>query len=439
MRARVPALVATALGLVPALVWAGTQGAAALSLRGLGMMAGLAGAGLFAVSLLLMLRLAVLDRLFYGLGHVQRVHHLLGTAAFLAALLHPLALALAVLLAREGERRAALRLLWPDPSSGVVFAGWASLLLFVVFFVVTVAPRVPYRAWRAVHRASGLAVAAMVWHLAAAGDGSVSSVVVLALVLVGVLGYLHRLLVEDPPRRGLRYRIAAVSHRGRDVVDLELEPIGPPGGRGGPAGQALRFDPGQFVYLALRDSPAYRACGELHPYTLTGRPDDPRLHLSIKALGDCTRHVQEVSPGVEAIIQGPFGGLFPASSRSRPQVWIAGGIGITPFLGRAARVEDTAASPSIHVVYAAHDASAALYLDDLLTLASGRGNMRVHTIFEDKDGLPTAAAIEARVGTLEGRDFMIAGPSPMIATLRKELRARGVPAAHIHTEQVLPR
>ncbi|MDI3287425.1 ferric reductase-like transmembrane domain-containing protein [Polyangium sp. 15x6] len=422
--ARLPLLVATALAVTPTLTWACSAGADALTWHGFARFTGFAAAGLFAVSMLLMLRLTWLDRAFRGLGHVYQAHHALGVAGFLLLLVHPLALALGAL---RVEPAAALRLLWPDPSSKVVFSGWLALLLFLFFFVVTVAQRMPFRRWRRWHRAMGLSYGAMVWHLVTAYRGSVAAGLALGLVTLGVLGFAHRLLAEDPPWRGLRYRITSVRRRGPKVVDLVLEPLD----------KALRFEAGQFVYLAMRDSPDYRACGESHPYTLTGHPDDPRLRVSVKALGFCTRHVQDVTVGTEAVVQGPFGGLFPPKTQSRPQVWIGGGIGVTPFLGRASII--AADEPSIDIVYCAANEGAALYLEDLRAFARDRSNMRIHTIYEDTDGLPTISAIESRVGSLEGKEFMLAGPPAMIDALRRALRAHGVPASRIHAEEGMAR
>ena len=421
---RIPALIATAIGMVPAFVWAFSAGERAFTWHGLGLFSGFAAAGLFAVSMLLMLRLPWLDRVFSGLGHVYQAHHALGLTAFLLLLVHPLAFALGALLVRPAG---ALPLLLPHPSSGVVFSGWVALLLFMTFFVVTVTPEMPFDLWRRLHRASGLAYVAMAVHLVAAWSGSLAAGLALGLVVAGVLGYAHRLLAEDPPSRGLRHRIADVHHRGANVVDLVLDPMGDP----------LRFEAGQFVYLAMQSSPTYRACGELHPYTLTGRPGDPRLHLSIKALGDCTGHILDVTVGTEALVRGPFGGMFPARAQRHPQVWIGGGIGVTPFLGRASTV--AAAGPPIDIVYAAANERAALYLEELRTLARERSNLHVHTIFEDSDGLPTVEGIESRAGSLHGKEVMLAGPPAMVRALRRELRAHGVPASHIHSEEgVLP-
>lgn len=420
LRSRILTILAATLASGPALAWACSAGSRVLTWHGLAMLAGFAAAGLFALSMLLMLRLTWLDRAFHGLGNVYQAHHALGVAAFLLLLVHPLALALGALLVQPAV---ALHLLWPNPSSGVVFSGWLALLLFMVFFAVTIMSRMPFDLWRQLHRASGLAYGVMVWHLIAAWSGSVAAGLGLGLIVAGALGYAHRLFAQDPAWRGLRYRVAEVQHRGPNVVDLVLEPLG----------ETLRFDAGQFVYLALRNSPSYRSCGQFHPYTMTGRPDEPRLHLSIKGLGDCTRHIQEVTAGTEARIQGPFGGLFPARAQHRPQVWLGGGIGVTPFLSRAKTV--LPGEPCIDIIYAAPNEGMALYLDDFRALARDHSNIRVHTIFEDSDGRPTVPAIESRVGSLEGKELVLAGPPAMVRALRRELRAAGVPASRIHSEK----
>ena len=412
-------ILAGMVGAIPALFWAVSGANVALSWWALAVAAGFCAAGLYAVSMLLMLRIPWLDQTFGGLGRVFQVHHVVGLVGFLLMLLHPLALALGALQSRPVL---AFGLLWPDPSSAVVFSGWIALLLFSVFFVLTVERRVPFGLWRWLHRASALAYGVMVWHLVAAWSGSLASWVGMALVIIGAASYAHRLLVEDSSRRGLPYRVVEVQHRGPDIVDIVLEPLG----------KSLHFSAGQFVYLGLQDSTSYRACGELNPYTLTGHPADPRLHLSIKAMGDCTRHIQELTPGVDALIRGPFGSLFPARADAQPQVWIAGGMGVTPFLSRAATISP---GSSIDIIYAAPSESSARYLEDLRGLTRDRPDTRLHTIFEDSAGLPNVDAIEARVGSLRDKHFMLAGPLAMVTALDRELRSRGVPASHIHSEE----
>ena len=95
-----------------------------------------------------------------------------------------------------------------------------------------------------------------------------------------------------------------------------------------PVRKPLSFTPGQFVFLALGGTGGW----ERHPFSVSSAPSDPRLELTIKASGDYTRELyDQLQPGVPAKLAGPFGG-FDYRQGGHDQIWIAGGIGVTPFL-----------------------------------------------------------------------------------------------------------
>jgi predicted ferric reductase len=417
---RVTLLITCVLASLPAASWMATDASSAPAWTWLAACSGWTATGLLASSLFLIVRAPRLDAVFGGLARMYRYHHALGTTAFVVLLVHPLALAAAKL---RGSPSAALALLWPTPESVRVLSGWAALLVLMAWIVATVASRMPYRAWLLLHKSSGVVLVLVAWHLMTVLRGRLADVSGIGLLLAGGLAYAHRLLSDDRADRGLRYRIVEVQRRAPGLVDLVLAPVA----------QALHYDAGQFVYLALLDSPSYRACGELHPYTPTSHPDDAVLRVSIKALGDCTRHIQEVAAGAEALVRGPFGGLFPSGPAQRSQVWVAGGIGVTGFVSRAAMLKPD--EPPVDLVYAVPNPDSVYYLDALTELARTRPNLRVHTSYDDRDGLLNCARIVARVGSLANRDIVLAGPLAMVSALESGLRACGVRAAAIHTER----
>jgi len=94
---------------------------------------------------------------------------------------------------------------------------------------------------------------------------------------------------------------------------------------------AITVAPGQFVLVAFGDGQAYRGCGEYHPFTVSGIEADGGLRVGIKALGTCSQRLQSLEPEVLVRLQGPFGS-FLLDSPFVPQLWIAGGVGITPFM-----------------------------------------------------------------------------------------------------------
>lgn len=379
---------------------------------------GFLSAVLFAVSMILALRLVFFDRIFGGLGRLFVWHHRMGVLALLFMLLHPLLLGIRAL---QLTPELALDLLWPNPASVVVFTGWVSLIGFVVFFVATVSKNLSYRVWRHIHRASAIAYLAMVAHIWVVGSGSVLSYMVLGLLALGLFAFGYRVLGQDVARGGLKYRVIEVKARDEDVLDLVLEPLGP----------GLSYDVGQFAYLAISDTDDHSGCGELHPYTMTGVPGETNLRFSIKALGPCTRHLQAVKQGSAARVKGAYGALFPEHTRTSPQVWIGGGVGITPFVAAMRAKKHTG---RVDLFYAAKSQKAARFLADLEELTQGLPDAGIHTIFEDVDGRPNVESIFERIGGDRGQHFVLAGPTQMVENLRDGLIAQGVKRSNIHSE-----
>ncbi|MFP4417924.1 MAG: hypothetical protein ACLFSB_11695 [Chitinispirillaceae bacterium] len=84
---------------------------------------------------------------------------------------------------------------------------------------------------------------------------------------------------------------------------------------------------GQFCYMRVMS----RTCGtEEHPFTISSAPDEPHISLTIKKLGDYTERLASVKPGARVHLDGPYGTFTPDLSAG-PHLFIAGGIGITPF------------------------------------------------------------------------------------------------------------
>lgn len=384
----------------------------------LAILTGFLSAGFFAISMILALRLVVLDRFFGGLGRLYRWHHRVGMAAFVLMLLHPLLLGIWTLQTQPGM---AVDMLWPNPESMVVFTGWISLLCFVAFFVATVIPQIPYRAWRFIHRGAALGYLVMGAHMVLVGSGSVAAKITIGLLGVGLLAFLYRVLRQDLGRGGLSYRVVSVTKRDEDVLDVVLEPLS----------KSLEYEVGQFAYLAISDSEDLGGCGELHPYTMTSIPGDSHLSFSIKALGPCTRHLQSVRLGTAATVKGPYGALFPVTARKSEQVWIGGGVGITPFL---AGLKAKQHSGGVALFYAARNLKSARFLSDLKSMAETSVNVNVYTILEDTDGRPSTEMIVSKVGGIEGKHFVIAGPTAMVESLTEGLLAEGVSKSCIHSE-----
>ena len=408
-----PVAAALALGVPLALVWWAFPEALPWW-RSVAIVSGWAGTGLLLASLVLMVREPRIAGLMGGLETAYRWHHRSGMAAYLLLLVHPLALA------ADGQAESPARawqILAPWAQSWPVWLGWAALVLLMIGLAATFALHLPYRRWRGLHLV-----------LAAGGPGGLTHVVGrrappgpgFALVALAVLALGARFLVGDLGVAARPYRVTAVAQRGAGVIEASLAPCA----------AALAVAPGQFVLAAFDEGPRYRGCGEYHPFTVSGVDRDAQLRVAVKALGPCSQRLQTLESGVLVRLQGPFGRFLDAPAAG-PRLWIAGGIGITPFMAalRAGPLE----APTI-LIYVHREAADAPFADELAALAAGDRRFALITCATG-EGAPDFDALLARVDRLAERTVHVCGPPAMFDALVAHLRECGVAPGDIHYER----
>jgi predicted ferric reductase len=116
------------------------------------------------------------------------------------------------------------------------------------------------------------------------------------------------------------------------------------------------------------------------------------------------------------------------------QVWIAGGIGITPFLSWI-RGFDGALDRNVDFFLTVRVPEEALFLDELEQAQSANPKFHLHLHFSNRDGRLTLEKIVQSSGSVSGKEFFLCGPLPMTLSLKSQLMAAGVPATSIHYEE----
>jgi predicted ferric reductase len=167
------------------------------------------------------------------------------------------------------------------------------------------------------------------------------------------------------------------------------------------------------------------------------------LRLAVKAVGDYTRALPGVEPGAWVRVEGPYGGFWHRGDREGRQVWIAGGIGITPFLSMVRSLpvatapgdEEGIRSHAIDLYYLTDRVAAAVFLDELLDLAAQRPGLRIIPHADEEHGFLTADGIVKTSGELDGAAVYLCGPKPMTDALTGQLMGLGVPRNRIHFEE----
>jgi predicted ferric reductase len=435
---------------LPVVLWARTapldvrfDGAFA-SLTSIAVVCAFAGTCAFALNLVLGARLRVVEALFGGLDAMYKAHRATGEVAFALLLGH-----VVLILASRATISTGTALDLLAPGAGwTVFAGVLAFGAMTVSIALTLFVRLGHEVFVYVQRSFGFLFIAATYHVFTTSGAKASSpalnTYMAVLATAGVAAFAYRSLFGNLLVRRRPYRVTTVNRLDDDVTEIVMEPLQRP----------LAFTPGQFLFVNFRSpalTEAFRPfelslqrqvfsirAGEVgnqfHPFSITSSPREQALRITVKAVGDYTSAMRTLEAGAEAVVEGPYGSF---SSRARPsgrQIWLAGGIGVTPFLSMA-RSLDGAEGPTIDLYYCVEHEEEAHFLDELRALADRRSGFRVAVVPRDTAGFLTAARLAADHEDLVSSDVLICGPPAMIESLRDQLEAEGVPGEQIHAEE----
>lgn len=373
-----------------------------------------AGYGLLLASLLLMLREVRISRWLGGVEHMTRWHHYVGFAAYLLLLSHP------ALLIIDGWRHSAtagLAAIWPQPPGALIVSGWAALLCMMAGLLATFLYKLPYRLWRLLHALLGVAVIVGGVHILLLN----SSVLLWSLLLLSVAAMAIRMLRIDLGMAAHRYQVTQVTRVTNDVIEVTLRPLQPP---------ARPVRAGELVFVGFRWRTLFGTTGEFHPFTVSGDGAAGELRIGIKALGAHTTALQQLQVGVAADVQGPYTG-FLSGRAPHPQLWLAGGIGITPFL---AELRSATLKQPTRLIYLAHARRQAAYIDELEALARRQPLLQLQVVLTE-GRRPTLESLLPGAPQLATLICYLCGPPGLTNQFIRALRARGVPDHHIYFER----
>ena len=279
-----------------------------------------------------------------------------------------------------------------------------------------------YERWRALHRLTGLFVAAGVLHAALDGspwdDAPILRWTFLAIGGTGVAFYLYRELLARFFLSLHDYQVQAVTPVQDDLTEIALRPLGRP----------VKFVPGQFAMVFLEGKDGWHR----HPFTIASAPHEEVVRVTIKGLGDYTSRLREIiEPGMPAVIGGPHGRFFHHKGTAR-QAWIAGGVGIAPFLSWV-RALDLEPGRTVDLFYSA--AGDFAFGDELIEAAGRHPGLSVHLVDTAERGRLTPEQVLETIGA-NARELSVfmCGPAPMLRSFQDGLRAGGVPARRIHRQ-----
>lgn len=203
------------------------------------------------------------------------------------------------------------------------------------------------------------------------------------------------------------------------------------------------FAAGQAIRVELIDPPAESGQGS-RTFSLVSAPFEQELVVATRMRDSAFKRVLRTLPeGAKLRISGPFGKL--ATDGPGPSaVYIAGGIGIAPFMSLLRQAAHDASSQQLLLVYSNRRPEDAAFLDELRELESRNSNMRLMATMTDMGesarswrgevGHVDAHTLRRFVGELARPMYYLVGPPAMVAAMQWTLADAGVAPERVRTE-----
>ena len=361
-----------------------------------------------ATSQLIATRWLGVEQVFGPLDQSYRLHKWLGLWALVASFLHDTIDAEMRGLGRETALVEAAET-----------AGEISLYGLLILVAITVATFIPYHLWKWTHRFIGVFFVLSAIHylfiLKPFSNGDPLGLYMGLICLIGLVAYAY----TSAPRRfrpSRAYTATSITEEG-NALAVELSPVGRP----------IKHRAGQFAFISFPGVGMH----EPHPFTISMAPNkDGHIRMSIAPLGDYTvRLMSRIVEGAEARVEGPFGDFGIARG---PQVWVAAGIGVTPFAAMAQALGPD--DGPVTMIYCVRDRSKAAQLAELERAAADKSTLTLTLRETGSEGRLDADVVASIAGDLKKSTVLYCGPAALRDVLASGLGKHGVSARRFRYE-----
>ncbi|HEX7053090.1 MAG TPA: FAD-dependent oxidoreductase [Burkholderiales bacterium] len=212
----------------------------------------------------------------------------------------------------------------------------------------------------------------------------------------------------------------------------------------------FEFQAGQNVLVTLVDPPENDAQGPSRTFTLASAPHEPELMIATRMRDSAFKRVLAgAAPGLPVEIEGPNGVMVLHEDAARPAVFLAGGIGITPFLSMARDAAQRRLPHRLFLFYGNRRPEDAAFLDELAALEKANPRYRLIAAMSEPEksarpwrgetGFIDRAMLERHLGAALGGAaspvYYFAGPPAMAMAMQRTLGAAGVREDDMRSEE----
>lgn len=362
----------------------------------------------FAINFLMATRAHWIEKIFGGLDKMYMIHRRAGTLAVILLILH------FITVPKTLEYTIGKPL------------GFFSMILILIGVVLSVAPvfkkKLKYHKWIKVHKLMGLFYIMGIAHSlnvpTLIAELPIVRTYVLIMSLIGVFAWFYKTFLFNLFNKKLDYTIDAIQNFSNDTTELLLSP----------ANKKLHFNAGQFAFISIKGMNN----NEAHPFTISNNNMDEHLRFTIKSLGDYTSQLQSsIKKGMKVKIQGAYGVFNFKKAKHKKQLWLAGGIGITPFLSF---LQEPLSDYDITLVWSVNSLDEANYKNEIEQAVAKNSRLKFVIWNSDEKGFFSIDKLYDS-STIKNHSVFICGAEVMRESYIKQLNEKGISIKDIHYEE----
>jgi ferredoxin-NADP reductase len=208
----------------------------------------------------------------------------------------------------------------------------------------------------------------------------------------------------------------------------------------------FQFKAGQTLDLTIVDPPETDADGNTRTFSIASAPQDADIFIATRMRGSAFKRVlASAPPGLAIDAEGPMGSFTLHHNVAKPAVFLAGGIGITPF---HSMIHDAAArklAQPLWLFYSNHRPEDAPFLDDLQNVANTYPSFHfVPTMtraaeskqpWRGETGPINREMMARHLSDLSGPVYYVAGPPGLVTGMREMLLTSGIDEDDVRSEE----
>ena len=301
--------------------------------------------------------------------------------------------------------------------------GIISLALMIILLSFTFYIRIKYNIWKFSHKFMTVAFLFGVIHTFMINSdisrNHFLSFYIFGLAFIGLFIVIRKAYFEYVSNsKKFNYKVKNVISLNKDIIEIEMEPLV----------KKMIYTSGQFAFFNFFGT---NVSSESHPFSLSSSSTDNNLKITVKNLGDYTSLLSNLKINDGVLVDGPYGNFSYKNVTSKNQIWIAGGIGITPFYGMAQALDS---GYNIDFYYSVKESGEAVYVKELQDISAKNPNFKFNLWSAKEKGYINAGVVANLSGGYKDKDIFFCGPPMLMESLKDQFVSLGVDVSNIHYE-----